>query len=268
MEQLIVNLAVNARDAMPQGGTLRITTANMELDADFVRRHEGAVAGRYVALTVQDSGCGMTADVLAHVFEPFFTTKPAGKGTGLGLSTVYGIVKQSGGYIAIDSQPGMGTTVATYLPVAADSQPIHVSAPDSSKSLSGTETVLLVEDEPGLRRLMQRTLQQYGYTVLNTNTVADAIACAERHKGRIDLLLSDVVMPGLSGPDLAQRIVRLRPTIKVLYVSGFTSHAALEAGSLSARACFLGKPFTPHVLAATVRQCLDSDAVERQSQHA
>ena len=265
MEQLIVNLVVNARDAMPRGGSLRIATSNVELGPEFVRHHDGAVAGHYVALSVQDSGCGIDADVLAHVFEPFFTTKPDGKGTGLGLSTVYGIVKQSGGYITIDSEPGLGTTVTTYLPVALEAGPGPVTTAAVTRVLSGTETILLAEDEPALRRLMQRTLQQCGYTVLNAQSAADAIAVSERHPGAIDLLLSDVVMPGLSGPDLAQRIVRLRPAIKVLYVSGFTSHALFQGGSVDPGTCFLGKPFTRQVLAAKVRECLDRKGERREA---
>jgi two-component system cell cycle sensor histidine kinase/response regulator CckA len=260
MEQLIVNLAVNARDAMPRGGSLRIRTANAELDTEFARRHEGAAPGRYVALSVQDSGCGMTADVLAHAFEPFYTTKPEGKGTGLGLSTVYGIVKQSGGYITIDSRPGAGTTVTTYLPVAGEAPSALPGDQDPVKRLTGTETILLVEDEPGLRRLMQRTLQQYGYTVLNSLTPLDAIAVAATHPMPIDLLLSDVVMPGLCGPDLAQRIRRLRPAVKVLYVSGFAGHEVFDGGSVAAKGGLLAKPFTPHALATIVRECLDAAA--------
>jgi PAS domain S-box-containing protein len=256
IEQLVVNLVVNARDAMPRGGTIRIKTFNAELDAAFVSTHDGAVAGSYVAVAVQDTGCGMTADVLAHAFEPFFTTKPAGKGTGLGLSTVYGIVKQSGGAITIDSRPGAGTTVTTYFPVVDPAADATAKQSHRTAPLSGTETILVVEDEPRLRRLVQRALHQYGYTVLDAETVDHAISLAERHAGVIDLLLSDVIMPGLSGPDLAQRVVRLRPSIKVLYMSGFTSAGAV-GGSISRRTCFLPKPFTTHGLAQKVRECLD-----------
>jgi two-component system cell cycle sensor histidine kinase/response regulator CckA len=258
IEQVIVNLAVNARDAMPRGGTIRIETANADLTDDFCRRHEGAEAGRFVALTVQDSGSGMAPDVVAHAFDPFFTTKPAGKGTGLGLSTVYGIVKQSGGYIAIDSAPGRGTTIAVYLPVASEALPSSAVGVAPSKGMGGTETILLVEDEPGLQRLMQRTLEQCGYTVLNPQNVHDAISIAQSHEGSIDLLVSDVVMPGLSGPNLAQRIVRLRPSIRVLYVSGYSSQAVEGAGSVSPNARFLPKPFARSVLVTKVRECLDS----------
>jgi PAS domain S-box-containing protein len=260
MEQLIVNLAVNARDAMPLGGTLHIATGNADIDSAFAQRHEGAVPGRYVSLIVRDSGCGMTPEVLTHVFEPFFTTKPVGKGTGLGLATVYGIVKQSGGYIVVDSAPDVGTTVTTYLPVVAEAAEAAVAAAVPAKALSGAETILLVEDEAGLRRLMQRTLERLGYTVLQTRDVTHALEIAEHHSGPIDLLLSDVIMPGMNGPDLAQRIVRRRPSIKVLYVSGFTNCSVLDLGSVSPNTCFLAKPFSPQALATRVRECLDPPA--------
>jgi PAS domain S-box-containing protein len=256
LEQIIVNLVVNARDAMPRGGTVRITTTNARLDADFVREHAGAVAGNYVALSVQDTGCGMTPEVLTHLFEPFFTTKPPGKGTGLGLSTVYGIVKQSGGYITIDSTPGVGSVFTTYFPMNGDS-PARVLPESTARRTSGNETILLVEDEAGLRGLMRRSLEHYGYTVLATETVAEALAAAEHHDGRIDLLLSDVVMPVLSGPELAERVVAARPDIKVLYVSGYTNHAALQR-TIGTRTQFLAKPFASRALAAKVRECLDA----------
>ena len=259
IEQVIVNLVVNARDAMPRGGTIRIQTANADLTAEFCRRHDGATPGRYVAVTVEDSGCGMTPDVLAHVFEPFYTTKPAGRGTGLGLSTVYGVVKQSGGYIAIDSAVGSGTTVTVYLPLAEGAlQPSVASEVTPAQPSLGTETILLVEDEPGLRRLMQRTLEQHGYTVLNANSVDHAITLAQRHAGAINLLLSDVIMPGMNGADLAQRIVKLRPSIKVLYISGYNSRAIEGTTAVSPNARFLPKPFAPQALVTKVRECLDS----------
>jgi signal transduction histidine kinase/CheY-like chemotaxis protein len=256
IEQIILNLAVNARDAMPKGGTLRISTDNAELNTDFIRRHEGVVEGRYVAVSVTDSGCGMTAEVLEHVFEPFFTTKPVGKGTGLGLATVYGIVKQSSGCVSIDSTVGVGTTVTIYLPVAEGAAQTSVE-PTRQPVRGGDETILLVEDEAGLRHLMQRTLQRYGYTVLNTDSVDEALALAKDYSGSVDLLVSDVIMPGMNGPDLAQRIVRLRPSISVLYVSGFSNLADSGVGSLSAKASLLAKPFTPQALAVRVRECLD-----------
>jgi PAS domain S-box-containing protein len=254
IDQLIVNLVVNARDAMPRGGTLCVATANVELDADFARRRQGAVPGRYVSLSVQDDGCGMTPDVLAHVFEPFFTTKPAGQGTGLGLATVYGIVKHCGGYVAIDTEPGKGTNVTAYLPSVRDEAVSAVVRRTYPTTLVGTETILLVEDEHGLRTLMQRTLEQHGYLVLNAANVTEALQIAESRGMPIDLLLTDVVMPGLSGPDLARRIVRFHPAIKLLYVSGFAN----VADSLHKQGTLLPKPFTPVTLAARVRECLDA----------
>jgi two-component system cell cycle sensor histidine kinase/response regulator CckA len=256
IDQLILNLVVNARDAMPRGGSLRVATGNVQLDAEFARQHEGAVPGRYVSLTVQDTGCGMTPEVLAHVFEPFFTTKPAGQGTGLGLATVYGIVKQSGGYISIASEPGKGTNVTAYLPRVDEVAVSNVVQPRRAKTLAGKETILLVEDESGLRTLMQRTLQQYGYVVLNAANVTEALEIAESRRTPIDLLLTDVVMPGLSGPELAQRVVLFHPAIKLFFVSGF-AHVAVS-GSRHRPATLLPKPFTPLTLAARVRECLDA----------
>jgi len=256
IEQVILNLAVNARDAMPRGGTLRIATDHVDVTPAAARRHPGMTPGRYVTVTVRDSGCGMSREILAHVFEPFFTTKPVGKGTGLGLATVYGIVKQSGGYVAIDSEPGHGTTVTIYLQ-SVGSAPIEDARPAAVAPPRGTETILLVEDEPGVRALMQRTLEQSGYAVLKPTSVAEAVAIAAEPGRRIDMLLTDVVMPDLSGPDVAQRVVRLHPDVKVLYVSGFTNQIALDTGALSRRAAFLAKPFSPQALASKVRECLD-----------
>ena len=245
IEQVIVNLVVNARDALPRGGAIRIKTANVHLTHEFCRRQEGARPGDFVALTVEDNGSGIPEDVLPHVFEPFFTTKPAGKGTGLGLSTVYGIVKQAGGYITVDSGSRRGTTFTIYFPVT-DPTTEQTAKRQALQPMSGTETILLVEDEPRLGRLLQRALQRYGYTVLCSETVADALALAKSHPQPIDLLLSDVVMPGLTGPDLAQRVVERRPSIKVLYMSGYANQT-LEN--------FISKPFAPHVLAARIREC-------------
>jgi CheY-like chemotaxis protein len=231
----------------------------VNLGEDFARHHSGVSPGAYVALAVADNGCGMAEDVLTHVFEPFFTTKPAGKGTGLGLATVYGIVKQSAGHITIESAPGAGTIITTYLPVAGHDAASQALGADAETVIEGHETILVVEDDPALRRLMQRTLERHGYTVLQSKNVVDAVSIAEHHPGEIHLLLSDVIMPVMNGPDLAQRIVRLRPTIKVMYVSGFTNQIALDRGCVGANACFLAKPFTPQALAAQVRDCLASE---------
>jgi two-component system, cell cycle sensor histidine kinase and response regulator CckA len=223
-----------------------------------MRVHAGAVAGSYVALTVEDNGCGMTQDVLTHVFEPFFTTKPAGQGTGLGLSTVYGIVKQNDGYVTIESEPGIGTTVTVFWPTKTDQVHAVASSASPSRVLAGAETILLVEDEPGVRSLMRKTLEPYGYRVLEARDVSHALALAATHQGQVDLLLSDVIMPGLNGPDLAQRIVAQRPTIRIVYVSGFPNSLIPGGNGTRQRVWFLPKPFSPQALAAKVRECLDS----------
>jgi CheY-like chemotaxis protein len=198
----------------------------------------------------------MTADVLNHVFEPFFTTKPAGKGTGLGLSTVYGIVRQSRGQIIIDSAPGHGTAVTVHFQSSGQA-PLEERENTTAALKGGTETILIVEDEISVRDLMTRTLKEAGYIVLTAQSAADAITVAMSHHQHIDLVVSDVVMPGFSGPDVVQRIVRLNPELKVLYVSGFTSQMALDSGTLSRRTAFLAKPFAPHGLIKKVRECLD-----------
>jgi PAS domain S-box-containing protein len=260
IEQVLLNLVVNARDAMPKGGSLRVTTANVELDHASARRFHDGEAGRYVRVVVQDTGCGMTAEVLAHVFEPFFTTKPSGKGTGLGLATVYGVVKQSGGWISIDSAPGRGTAVSIFWPMndATDSP-----APDRGNRAEpvqpGSETILLVEDEPGIRSLMRRTLESRGYRVIEAGDGAAGLVAADTHHGSIDMLLTDIVMPVMSGPDLAQRLIRQRPGIRVLYVSGYPHNFSASQHPGSGRLWFLAKPFTPFALAQTVQQCLSAN---------
>ena len=256
MEQLLLNLAVNARDAMPTGGRLIITTANATVDAAFARDNEGAEPGPYVTIAVADTGCGMSPEVLSHAFEPFFTTKPEGKGTGLGLATVFGVVKQSGGFVTIDSALGAGTTVTAWFPASTESPeaPIEV---DTSRG-TGSETILLVEDEANIRRLMGWILERLGYTVLTATSTADALRIAASWSGTIDLLLSDVVMPDESGPDLAQRILTFRPTMRVLYVSGYPNRIAGTAGSAGGHAAFLSKPFAPQALGAKVREILDT----------
>ena len=256
VEQILMNLVVNARDAMPHGGTVRIATANATFDRAFVLAHDGSVEGDYVALSVEDSGHGIPADILAHVFEPFFTTKGPGKGTGLGLPTVYGIVKQSGGYVTIDTVPGVGTTITTYLPVC--DEPLTEAAPrQEPRTVSGTETVLLVEDDAATRELMHRTLAPHGYTVVDARDVWDALTLARSRASRIDLLLTDIVMPDMNGPQLAQHVVTMHPKIRVLYVSGFPQVSALGGQAVSDRVSFLPKPFTPSTLLASVREALD-----------
>jgi PAS domain S-box-containing protein len=260
IEQVITNLAVNARDAMPQGGQLTIETQNVTLDEDDARRHGVAVPpGSYVRLAVSDSGAGMDEATRTRIFEPFFTTKGPGKGTGLGLSTVYGIVKQSHGFIWVESEVGQGTSFKMYLP-----QVTEVAGPvrpgPTAVSSSGTETILLVEDNAGLRKLATRLLAPAGYTVLGAASGEEALRLLEGHDAPVHLLLSDVVMPGMSGRQLAERLAQIRPGMKVLYMSGYTSDTIVRHGVLDAKVPFLNKPFTAAALLRKVREVLDSQA--------
>jgi two-component system, cell cycle sensor histidine kinase and response regulator CckA len=257
IEQVILNLAVNARDAMPHGGRLSIATANVELEAKAARDHAGAAAGPYVVLQVSDTGTGMSREVQAHLFEPFFTTKDVGKGTGLGLATVYGIVKQSGGFIAVVSAEGKGTTFRVHLPrVEAEAEPEEPTVASVTPS-RGTETVLLAEDEDAVRRLSQRALETEGYTVLAAANAREALSRIEHHGGPVHLLLTDVVMPGMSGPELAQRVTTLRPGTRLLYISGYPGESLVQRGGIAEGAPFLQKPFTPEELVRKVREVLD-----------
>ena len=261
VEQVIVNLAVNARDAMPQGGKLIIETANVSLDDTFRRLHPGAQTGPHVMLAVSDTGCGMDALTLPRIFEPFFTTKDKGKGTGLGLSTVYGIVKQSGGYVAVYSEPGRGTTFKVYLPRVDEplEQPPD-AAPQSAPAAPRAEgTVLLVEDEAALRSMIQEILEEAGYTVLSSASPEEALAAARSHPGPVHLLLSDVVMPRMGGRDLAAQVSALRPGLRVLYMSGYTDEAIVHHGMLDSGTHFLQKPFTSDALLGRVRDLLGAD---------
>jgi two-component system, cell cycle sensor histidine kinase and response regulator CckA len=257
LEQVVLNLAVNGRDAMPKGGKMTIETDNVDLQDVSSRALIGLKPGSYVKLSVQDSGCGMDEYTRTHVFEPFFTTKEQGKGTGLGLSMVYGIVKQAGGEAVIDSEPGEGTTVAVYLPRVSDAAidwPEPVEEPRGGAD--GHETLLLVEDEPAIRALAREILERHGYKVLEARHGFEALMISARHFDPIHLLITDIVMPQMSGSELAERIVLERPTIKVLYISGYTDDAILHHGAAGA-AVFLQKPFTPDRLVAKVREMLD-----------
>jgi signal transduction histidine kinase len=260
LEQVLMNLAVNARDAMPDGGTLTIETRNVELTRADQREAFAIQTGPYVLLAVSDTGCGMDAETRARAFEPFFTTKPPGHGTGLGLSTVYGIVKQSGGYIWVDSEPGLGTRVRIYLPrvdLPVESletrRPVPVSVP------RGTETLLLVEDEEGVRDLIREWMSAHGYTVLAAANGLEALDLAQAYAGRIHLLIADVVMPHMGGPALASRLLSLRPDMKVVYVSGYADEAIGDPELLRDGAAFLQKPFTLDSLLRQVREILDSE---------
>ena len=256
LEQIILNLAVNARDAMPQGGTLTIETANVELDETYARRHPGANAGRFVMLAVSDTGHGMDAAVKARIFEPFFTTKDPGKGTGLGLATVFGIVKQSGGSIGVYSEPGHGTTFKVYLPRVDET--IDQAATAATPTLArGSETILLVEDDDEVRALARETLDGHGYTVIPASAPAEALQLAGSHSGPIHLLVTDVVLPQLSGRGLAERLAPEHRDLRVLYMSGYTDDAIVRHGMLEEGTAFLQKPFTPYTLLSKVREVLD-----------
>ncbi|MDB5309034.1 MAG: domain S-box protein [Gemmataceae bacterium] len=259
MEQVLMNLAVNARDAMPKGGRLTIETRNVELDRTYSLGHFEVRPGRYVLLAMSDTGVGMTEEVKRHVFEPFFTTKGQGKGTGLGLATVFGIVRQAGGTVGVYSEPGRGATFKVYLPVADGPGELAPAGPPPPPA-RGSETILLVEDEDGVRSLARTVLGEYGYAVLEAADGREAIGIADRHPGPIDLLVTDVVMPGLSGPEVAARVAARRPGVGVLYISGYTDDAVVRHGVLEAEVAFVQKPFRPDDLARRVRAVLDQKA--------
>ncbi len=256
IEQVIMNLSVNARDAMPEGGKLTIETANVELDEEYAKRHIAVQPGRYVMLSMSDTGVGMTPEVRERIFEPFFTTKEKGKGTGLGLSTVYGIVKQSGGNVWVYSEPGQGTTFKIYLPQV--DEPLEELREEVVKEVSrGHETILLVEDEDVVRKLAVRVLKRQGYKVLEAPDGGKAFMLCEAYKEPIHLILTDVVMPGMSGRKLVDRLKVIHPEIKVLYMSGYTDNAILHHGILEPGTNFIQKPFTIDGLARKVREALD-----------
>src|SRR5258707_1514610 len=257
IEQVIMNLAVNARDAMPMGGKLKIQTGNVELDQAYTWNHPGSKVGSYVMLTVTDTGTGMDAATLTHIFEPFFTTKERGKGTGLGLATVYGVVKQSNGYIWVDSAPGNGTSFQIYLPRHVGQPAMEEQIADSREKLRGSETILLVEDAEPLRKLAQTFLEAGGFRVLSAESGEEALEVAAGCGRSLDLLLTDVVMPGMNGRVLAEQLSPRQPGIKVLYMSGYTDSFIAGHGVLEPGTHFLHKPFTEEVLIQKVRDVLD-----------
>jgi len=267
IEQVIMNLAVNSRDAMPKGGELLITTSSVKIDGPYVHQHPESRQGEFVCLSVTDNGSGMSRETLARIFEPFFTTKEVGKGTGLGLATVYGIVKQHEGYVTVDSEVGRGSTFRIYLPqvkgaaLAQAAKAAPVTTPQATlptELRAGHETILLVEDEDQVRDLTREVLEAYGYAVVAARNPVAALQAAQQHQGSLDLLLTDIVMPQMSGRQLAERLVAPRPGLRVLYMSGYTNDAITNHGVLEPDVALIEKPFTPEGLILRVRETLDS----------
>jgi CheY-like chemotaxis protein len=261
IEQVLMNLAVNARDAMPDGGKLTIQTSNIELDIAYTREHPGSRPGQYVMLRVTDTGTGIDPEIQSKIFEPFFTTKERDKGTGLGLATVYGIVKQSGGYIAVDSVKGQGASFSVFLPrvdVAATQTATASATPTDTR---GSETILLAEDEEPLRKLAQMFLREGGYRVLSAPDGQRALDLARQNPAHIDLLITDVVMPGMNGRTLAERLASNNPGLKVLYISGYTDSFIAGHGVLEPGTHLLHKPFTQETLTRRVRELLNTNSV-------
>ena len=256
IEQVLLNLAVNSRDAMPRGGKLTIETADVQVDEAYCDAHFSMPVGSYVMLAITDTGCGMDKDVQAHIFEPFFTTKEQGKGTGLGLATVHGIVEQSGGHIWVYSELGRGTTFKIYLPtVKGTSEAAEIRAVPAG----GSETVLLVEDDASLRKLARMILAaQGGYNVLESAGGNEAQMLAGQYKNRIDLLLTDVVMPGMGGRELSEKLATLRPEMKIMFMSGYTDDTVVRHGVLEVGTAYVQKPFTSESLLRKVRDALDA----------
>ena len=268
LEQVIMNLVVNARDAMPSGGRLTIETAELNVDEEYCSRNPETKPGDYVVIAISDTGCGMDRETLARVFEPFFTTKEQGKGTGLGLATVYGIVKQSGGHVTVYSEPGHGTTFKILMPRCMEKATQAESVQDDATAPSGTEMILLVEDEESLRAVMKSYLQNKGYAVLDAGDPGEAVETVEKASAPPDLLITDVVLPQTSGVKLAQRLASGYPNMKVLYISGYTADAIVHHGARNSDFVFLSKPFSLNALGRKVRAALDTTPVSVQSAHA
>ena len=264
LEQVVMNLAVNARDAMPGGGKLIVETQTCHLDESYAISHTEVTPGFYVLIAMADTGCGMNNETLEHIFEPFFTTKEPGKGTGLGLATVYGIVKQSRGYITVDSTPGVGTTFKIYLPSIDKSVPLPVPR-QSSAPLKGEGTVLLVEDEAPLRALAAESLQRLGYQVLQAGNGLEALAVADRHSGKIDVVVTDVVMPRLGGPQFIEMLRKKRDEFAVIFISGYTDAAALDSARVGANVVLLNKPFSAEALAKKISEVQQNANTDRKS---
>jgi CheY-like chemotaxis protein len=257
IDQVLMNLAVNARDAMPEGGRITIETRNADLDERYAATHPPSRTGPYVMLAFTDTGSGMDAATQARVFEPFFTTKGVGEGTGLGLSTVYGIIKQSDGYVWVYSEVGVGTTFKIFLP-RIDEEAQHARKEGPGPLLRGTETVLLVEDEASLREMLREVLDANGYSVLVARDGAEALQIAAAHAAPIQLMVTDVIMPGMTGPKIVDLVAQTRPEVKVLYISGYSDEAVTRHGLIGPRRAFLSKPFAPEALLRRVRESLDA----------
>ncbi|HSJ57743.1 MAG TPA: ATP-binding protein, partial [Anaerolineae bacterium] len=260
LDQVIVNLAVNARDAMPQGGRLAIETANVVLDEGYAGSHVDVEAGKYVLLALSDTGAGMSPEVQAHLFEPFFTTKERGKGTGLGLATVYGIVKRYGGHVAVYSEVGLGATFKIYLPRAVGEVPSDVAPVETGQAVTGTETVLVVEDDTAVRDMACEILRTHGYQVLTASSGLAALDLARAHAAPIHLLLTDVVLPQMNGRELAEQLQERQPGMHVIYMSGYGSSVIAQRGVGSEIAYLLSKPFTVETLTRKVRMVLDGES--------
>ena len=256
IEQVIMNLVVNAKDALPEGGKIAIETSNVNLGDDVRRQFSYILPGPYILLSISDTGQGMSKETQAHIFEPFFTTKEKGKGTGLGLSTVYGIIKQSGGYVFVESEVGRGTRFRIYLPRVEEAAEAAGMTHAARSVAGGSETVLLAEDEESVRDLVRETLEGKGYKILACENADAALQMAAAHAGTIDLLITDLVMPGMSGRELAKRLCALRPQTRVLYLSGYTEDVLAHPGMIEPGTVFLQKPFTLQVLARRVREVL------------
>jgi two-component system cell cycle sensor histidine kinase/response regulator CckA len=266
LEQVVMNLAVNARDAMPTGGKLIIQTQAAHLDEAYASTHSGVSPGPYVLIAVTDAGCGMSREILEHIFEPFFTTKEPGKGTGLGLATVYGIVEQSRGHIAVTSEPGAGTTFKVYLPSLDKSLGLPALR-QAGAAPKGSATILLVEDEFSLRELAAEFLKKLGYTVLQAANGLEALALVDQHSGNIDIVVTDVVMPQMGGPELVEKLRQKRQGFAVIFMSGYTD-AALENAQVASGAVLLSKPFSTDVLATRISEVLAKSVIAAKSRAA
>jgi len=259
IEQVLMNLAVNARDAMPAGGTLTVAVEPWQVEEAYLEMHPDAHLGKFVRLRVSDTGTGMDSRTLAHMFEPFFTTKDVGKGTGLGLATVFGIVQQHQGWINVYSEIGRGTTFRVYLPLLTGPSDQKAIWPSLPPTRNGSETILLVEDDPSLRATMQTALSRFGYRILTASSGAEALEVWKQHRIEIHLLLTDMVMPdGMNGKELAERLLQENPKLKVIYASGYSADIARKTLHLQEGVNFVAKPFEAHKLAQTIRNCLDS----------